>query len=217
MDGGKILLQLEGIMWEIKPSFCTFVIPTKGRASLKKAIQSVLDQTDWNWRCTIVFDGIPPVEITGLNPDIDYLKDNHFIVRSCDYKGHAGLVRNEALPLVDTYWTAFLDDDDFLKPTYLNRLKHYSDSNPDKDIIVFTYRDMENGNTQPPKNLNRLVRCNVGMSFAVKTDFIRDNNILFDYGVVEDFAFLNECANKGAKYLITHDVQYFVGHRSAWS
>jgi len=204
-------------MWEIKPSFVTFVIPTKGRATLKRAIQSVLDQTDWNWRCSIIFDGIPPIEISGLNPDISYLQDNHFIVGSCEFKGHAGLVRNVALPLVDTYWTAFLDDDDFLNPTYVSKLKYYSDNNPDMDIIIFTYKDVENGNTQPPKKLNNIVRCNVGISFAVKTNFIKDNNILFAPGGVEDYAFLDECVNKGAKYLITHDIQYFVGHRSAWS
>lgn len=204
-------------MWLVKPDFVSFIIPTKGRNSLKKTIQSLLDQTDWNWRGLIVFDGIDPIIIKDLNPNINYLIDNHFRVFSCEHKGHAGLVRNEVLNLVDTRWTAFVDDDDLLKPTYLNSLKRYENENPDKDIIIFTYRDIENGNTQPPSNLNYIKECNVGISFAIKTEFVQKNNILFTPGGVEDFRFLQDCVNKGANYLITHDIQYYVGHRSAWN
>lgn len=204
-------------MWEVKPDFVTFVIPTKGRASLRKAIQSLLNLGDWNWRCIVMFDGINPIPITNLNPDIDYLKDNHFVVKQCEHKGHAGLVRNEALPLVDTKWVAFLDDDDFVAETYISHLKYFDNKNPNTDIVIFTYVDIENGNTQPPNGLNYIKECNVGISFAIRNDFVKNNNILFTPSGVEDFRFLDECVKKGAKYLITHDVQYFVGHRSAWS
>lgn len=202
-------------MWKVKPDYVTFVIPTKGRDTLKKTIQSLLDQSDWNWRGYILFDGIEPIKINGLSPDIDYLTDNHFIVKSCEYKGHAGLVRNEALPLVDTKWTAFLDDDDFLSPTYINALKRYDTSF--FDIVIFTYRDIENGNTQPPPYLDKIVRCNVGISFAIKTKFMQENNILFPLGGIEDYAFLESSVEKGGRYIITHSIQYYVGHRSAWA
>ena len=45
---------------------------------------------------------------------------------------------------------------------------------------------------------------------------LKNNNIQFIAGGIEDFEFLDQCEKKGAKYLITHDVQYFVGHRSSW-
>jgi len=204
-------------MWIIKPNFVTIIIPTKGRATLKKSIQSLIDQTDWNWRCIIIFDGINPIEITGLNPDINYLKDNHFIVHSIDKIGHAGLVRNFALPLVDTVWTAFLDDDDYLLPTYVERLRMYNNIYSDKNIIIFTYRDVENRNIQPPLWMKEIKSCNVGISFAIKTEFIQKNNIIFPPGGVEDFAFLDSAVKAGGKYIIPGDIQYMVGHRSAWN
>jgi glycosyltransferase involved in cell wall biosynthesis len=199
-------------MWEIKPSFVTFIIPTKGRPSLEKAIQSLLNLDDWNWRAIILFDGVESVEIKC----VDYLNDNHFIVRKEEKIGHAGLLRNLAFPLIDTIWTAFLDDDDYLKETYITKLREYSSKNPELDIIIFTYKDVSNGNTQPPKGTTEFQCCNVGISFAIKTEFIRKYNILFPPGGVEDFAFLDVCRDLGAKYLVTNDIQYFVGRRSAW-
>lgn len=199
-------------MWVIKPSFVTFVIATKGRRSLEKAIQSLLDLKDWNWLAYIIFDGVEPIKLD----NIDYLNDNHFIVEQSEKIGHAGLIRNLALPKIETVWTAFLDDDDFLKDTYIHKLREYSSKNPELDIIIFTYKDVTNGNIQPPKGTVDFVCCQVGISFAIKTEFIKEHNILFPPGGVEDFAFLDTCRNLGAKYLVTNDLQYFVGKRSAW-
>ena len=202
--------------WLMKPSFCTFIVPTLGRPSLKTAIQSLLDQTSWNWRGMIIFDGVDPIEIKGLNPAINYLEDNHFIVIKTEKKSHAGLVRNVGLGLVDTTWTCFLDDDDFLKKTYVDKLKEYSTKNPKLDIIIFTYEDKKTRNIQPPQKLNHIKECNVGISFAVKTQFVQHNEIEFTPFSVEDFRFLDACVKKGATYLITHDTQYYVNGKSGW-
>lgn len=204
-------------MWELKPDFVSFIIPSKGRVTLKITLQSLLDQTSWNWLAYILFDGADPIHIHGLSPDIDYLEDNYFKVGNCPRQGHAGLVRNKILPIIETRWTAFLDDDDYLKTTYVQKLLDYDSMNQDKDIIIFTYKDVENGNTRPPKNLNKIECCEVGISFAIKTEFIRKTGIRFSEGVLEDWKFLDACVNAGATYLITHDIQYFVGHRSVWS
>lgn len=199
-------------MWVIKPDYVTFIIPSLGRSSLEKTIQSLIDLNDWNWRAIIFFDGVDPIPIKC----VDYLNDNHFIVKKLEKIGHAGLIRNKAFPLVDTKWIAFLDDDDFLKETYIDKLKQYESKNPDLDVIIFTYKDITNGNTQPPPGTKDFKCCNVGISFAVKTDFVRKYNILFPPGGIEDFAFLDACRNLGAKYLVTNDIQYYVGKRSAW-
>lgn len=199
-------------MWEIKPTYVTFIIPSMGRESLNRAVQSLLELEDWDWRAIIVFDGVEPIKI----PCIDYENDNHFIVLKTERLYHAGLVRNLALPIVDTRWTAFLDDDDFLTATYIGKLREFESRFPDRDIIIFTYKDIENGNTQPPAYLDHIVECSVGISFAIKTDFVQRNNIQFTKNGVEDFRFLRDCVSKGATYIITHSTQYFVGHRSAW-
>jgi len=199
-------------VWVSKPSFVSFITPSKGRSSLEKTIQSLLDLKDWNWLSYIVFDGVDPITIKC----VDYLNDNHFIVSKVDKIGHAGLVRNTVLDRIETVWTAFLDDDDFLKDTYIHKLREYSSKNPELDIIIFTYKDMTNGNTQPPKGTVNFICCQVGISFAIKTEFIKKYDIRFPPGGVEDFAFLDTCRSLGAKYLVTNDLQYYVGKRSAW-
>lgn len=203
-------------MWLIKPSYVSFITPTLGRQSLKRMIQSLLNLKDWNWRSYIIFDGIDPINITGLNPDIDYLKDNNFIVSKVDKLGHAGLVRNTVLNKIDTEWIAFVDDDDSLKESYINSLRYYQSNNSDKDIIIFSYYDDINRNLQPPKHINYIKECNIGISFAIKTKFVQENKIAFTPFGVEDFRFLNDAVNKGAEYIITHDVQYNVHGRGVW-
>lgn len=37
----------------------TFIIPTIGRDTLSKTIDSLINQTNPNWKAIIVFDGIP--------------------------------------------------------------------------------------------------------------------------------------------------------------
>lgn len=189
-------------------TFLTFVVPTLGRPSIYRTIESIQAQNDWNWKCIIMFDGIEPTMDTTYQ---------NIIIRSCEKKGNAGWVRNEALKLVDTRWVAFVDDDDYILPTYMDKLKYYINSNPGIDVVIFSYKDETNNNIQPPPNFTDLVRCNVGISFAARMDFIREHNIEFDFRSVEDFDFLNKCKEAGGKYLLTHDIQYIVGRRSAWS
>ena len=38
----------------------TFIIPTIGRPSLLRAIESLYKQTVWDWKAIVVFDGIQP-------------------------------------------------------------------------------------------------------------------------------------------------------------
>ena len=182
--------------------FVTFIIPSIGRSSLKRAVESVINQGDWNWKIIIVFDGI--------EPNIDFNND-HIKYITAPKTNSAGLTRNIAIPLVDTGWTAFLDDDDYIADTYIQKLKYYINEDSERDIIIFTYRDITNGNTRPPLGFKDIVSCEVGISFACKTDFIHHNDIKFQWGAIEDFAFLNDCRNAGAKYYLTNDVQYYVG------
>lgn len=183
----------------------TFIIPTLGRYSLHTTLQSLREQTNPNWKSIIVFD----------RHDITIPNEDKFEIYKLEREGgmSAGTVRNFALDKVNTEWVAFVDDDDWLSPNYTQRIFDWGKK---FDLIVFTYRDVENGNTQPPHNLNRLVRCNVGISFAIRTSIVKDNNIKFIPGGVEDFQFIEDCVNAGANWVITHEVLYFVGHRSAW-
>lgn len=193
----------------LKPDYVTFITPTLGRTTLPKAINSIVSQPDWNWESIIIFDGVKPNY---------YNEDEHIHIYSCDKKNHAGLVRNEGFKYVDTRWIAFLDDDDLISQSYIQKLRQYESSHPECDIIIFTYRDLSNGNTQPPLGSGpQFEFCHVGISFAVKTEFVRRNDVMFRNIGCEDFHFLNECQEKGAKHFLTNDIQYYVLHRSAWN
>jgi glycosyltransferase involved in cell wall biosynthesis len=188
-------------------SFVTFVIPSLNRSSLKRTLTSLVHQLDSDWNAIVVYDGIlPTTTVLEGEKRVEHL----FVSKQ---EGGAGIVRNVGLDKVTSEWVAFVDDDDYLDPHYISRIKYYA---PNYDLIDFTYRDMENGNTQPPANLNHLVSCNFGISFSVKTKFMNDNHIRFTPGGVEDYRFLQECLDKGANWIITHEIIYYVGHRNAW-
>lgn len=187
---------------------CTFIIPTMGRQTLERAVSSLILQNVPNWKALIVFDG---------NYDVNYVAtDDRIKIVKADVGGHAGLVRNYGINMVDTDWIAFLDDDDWLESTYMQKLRGYSDSHPEWDLVIFTYKDVVNNVTIPDKKLKKIEECKVGISFAVKTEFVNKNNIRFTPNAIEDFRFLDLCETNGAKYFISHDLQYYVGGRGGW-
>ena len=185
-------------------NFVTFITPTLGRSTLARTFKSLEDQTDWNWKWFIIWDGIEPNQ--------KFNTDRQFNIVTPKL-AHAGLVRNVGIEKVETEWMAFVDDDDFLHVHYVDRLKYYS---PNLDVVIFTYRDIKTGNTQPPRYLTDIKECNVGISFACRTKFIQDNNIKFTPYSIEDFRFLDDCRKAGARYKLTHEIMYWVGGISGW-
>ena len=186
----------------------TFIIPTMGRATLPRAIESLEAQNVPDWRAIVAFDNRYAVNYTPSSPKVK--------VMTASEGGHAGLIRNFAIDHVDTDWIAFLDDDDWVETTYVQKLRGYSTSHPHLDIIVFTYKDVINGNVVPHKSTKKIQECKVGISFAIKTEFVRQKHIKFTPFAIEDFRFLDDCVKSGAKYFITHDLQYYVGGRGGW-
>lgn len=183
-----------------------FVIPTLGRYTLHRTLDSLRAQTTQDWKAYVIFD----------NHDVTIPTDEKILAfrynKPC---GGAGVVRNYALPMITDGWLAFVDDDDWIDKDYVNRILHYGSKG--YDLISFTYRDVENGNIQPPPGMKNIVRCNIGISFAVKSEFVHKHGIKFIDGGIEDYEFINDCVKAGASWIITGEIRYFVGHRSAWS
>ena len=187
--------------------FLTFITPTLGRKTLERTFKSLEAQTDWNWRWSIIWDGLEPNQI--------FLTDRQFNVVS-EKLGHAGLLRNIGIENAFTQWMAFVDDDDWLEPTYIDRLKFYINKDPNLDIVIFSYKDITNDNIQPPPSLRDIKECNVGISFACRTEFIKGNNIKFTPYAIEDFRFLDDAKRAGANYILTHEILYKVGGIGGW-
>lgn len=184
-------------------SFITFIIPTIGRESIHRAVDSLHKQTDSDWSAIINFDG--------TNPNIDST-DKIQIIKSTKI-GIAGKVRNAVFPKVESEWVGFLDDDDYLKETYVEKLKTYS---CELDLVIFSMQWTFTGRIIPRIGTQILECGDIGISFSVRNDFIQQNNIMFYDSVLEDYDFLQKCIKNNARYKITHDVQYYVPQESKW-
>lgn len=187
----------------------TFVIPTVGRPSLRRAIDSLYAQTDDGWRAIVVTDGhkIPTPVAT----------DEGRIERhAAPWRKSAGLTRNYALPLVQTAWTAFLDDDDTVSPQYVEWLRLLQKPS---DVVVFRMQTQTQG-VLPPWINPELRWGQVGISYAVRTSwlagrglcFIREHDVNDRFGGAanEDIHLLDMLRALGARITIAEHVGYFV-------
>lgn len=197
----------------------TFIIPTIGRDSLSIAIQSLLKQTNPNWKCILVFDGVQiQTEIDYIGGKYSLLEDTRFSLLRTKKLGNlnltnlnsriggsAGLVRDEALKLCSTEWVGFLDDDDFLSQTYVELLyeKYHT-----YDLVVWR-AIWNNGQILPPLGTNELKRSMVGIHFCYKKSTFP--NIFFNHNDGgEDFNFLKKILNSTNNYIVTNDIVYNV-------
>ncbi len=99
-----------------------------------------------------------------------------------------------------------MDDDDVLLPNYVESLERVWLG---RDLVVFR---MQRGEAVlPPPGTKVLVMGQVGISFAVRTEFIRARGIKFISDDYEDFEFLRTCLDAKAKCHISNSVTYVVG------
>jgi glycosyltransferase involved in cell wall biosynthesis len=187
----------------------TFIVPTINRTSLRNAINSIQKQTLNNWECIIVYDGIKtpaPADLWTIFGITEL-----YICKLGETKNgrsFAGKVRNRTFELVHTPWISFLDDDDALNIFYLYWLNRYIKENPELDCIIFSMGYANN--SKLPKQYDDFVAGEVGISFSVKTEFIRKHNILFDNSDNEDFQFLDQIRNAGGKIKMSEQFMYYI-------
>lgn len=181
----------------------TFIVPSMNRPTLTRSVESLLNQTNPNWKCIIIYDGVD-----GLNFDDKRIKSIKIEKTGVmgQFNGQSGLVRNYGLVLCDTNWIGFLDDDDTLHPGYVNLLfEKYSDY----DFVVWRMKDTS-GRVFPRLDYEDLIFGNVGISFCYKNKF---ENLSFESnGDGEDFVFISELKNLSSNYIITPEVYYNIRH-----
>jgi glycosyltransferase involved in cell wall biosynthesis len=189
----------------------TFVIPSIGRATLNRALNSLINQTEKNWKCIVGFDGIKENEL-----NFQLIKDERIKYLFLDKSGYlnphghgqAGQVRNKIIKEANTEWIAFLDDDDTLNMNYVS-LFNEELQNQKFDCCLF--RMFLNNQVMPPLNLNHIVQNRVGISFCVKKEFIENKQIKFENNDTEDFYYLNNIQNNGGNIYISNYITYNVG------
>lgn len=188
-------------MGKIEKNKITFIIPSINRGTLSRSVLSLWNQTNDNWKCIIIYDGVDGIEFNDKRIKtirIDKLGG------SSPFHGTSGLVRNVGLNLVDTEWIGFLDDDDTLEPTYVETLfEKYNNY----DFIIWKMK-YTSGRILPQGN--SIVFGNVGISYCYKNIF---DNLRFDNNRDgEDFDFLLKLKSLTSNYIIAPEVLYKINH-----
>jgi glycosyltransferase involved in cell wall biosynthesis len=184
-------------------STLTFIIPSIGRNTLQKSIESIQTQTVNNWKIIVIFDGIQP---TIPNPD-----SNKIVFIKSKKKGigvnSAGNVRNYGMNFVKSDWIAFLDDDDIISPKYVETFNSEIIKYPNTDVIIF--RMKSNNKIMPSLETANFYKNYVGISFALKTEIFKKGN-QFIPSSAEDFIYLKMLRNKNYNIMISPYIRYFV-------
>lgn len=190
------------------------IIPSIGRPTLKRALDSLLNQTNPNWTAYVGFDACAPNQPVS-DPRITY---THISNKTGGGINHGGQVRNKLIGLTEADWVCFLDDDDSFRTEYIDQLKLEISNHPEAVCIVFRMsrnpRDNESDllpSAQSIKNQHAGI-CGVGISFAIKKSFLTDNKINFVNSSFEDFELLKAIKESGGNIfyssLITYNIRY---------
>jgi glycosyltransferase involved in cell wall biosynthesis len=181
----------------------TFIIPSLNRYTIIKSIESLKNQTDPNWKCILVYDGVDGPDFSDDRILTIKIEKTGLVGPS---NGQSGLVRNEGIKLCNTEWIGFLDDDDTIHPDYVKTLyEKYSDH----DFVVWRMK-YQNGIVIPEPHRTDLVFARVGISFCYKNKF---GDLFFDQNRDgEDFDFLMKLKNSTNNWVITPEVYYNVRH-----
>ena len=176
----------------------TFIIPSVGRDTLPRTLQSLQNLSIPYWKAIVIFDGISPVHT---------IKDDRIVYTTIEKVGisnHAGEVRNHGIEMADTTWIGFVDDDDTITPDYLEEFyKIVDQKNP--DVIIFRMIYWFTPITIVPKIGTNIIKCgDVGISFCMKKceKFIPDD--------VEDFLLLKRLDELNKKIYLSEKVCYHV-------
>jgi glycosyltransferase involved in cell wall biosynthesis len=169
-------------------SLVTVIIPSIGRATIERSLNSLLNMNNPNWKALVGFDCVSDDIINNLNLPVDSRIIYH---RLLEKKGggnnYGGGVRNFLIDEAKTQWVCFLDDDDTFRPQYLDCFLEET-KNIEMDCIVFrmSYHE-EDIHVLPPLNSTNPEPAQVGISFAVKKSFLDNNSLRFRNGEMEDF------------------------------
>jgi glycosyltransferase involved in cell wall biosynthesis len=184
----------------------TFIIPSINRSTLTRSIDSLINQTNHNWECIIVYDDVdgptfddPRIKTVKTNSRLGSLEGNNH--------GVSGIVRNIGIEMCNTEWIAFLDDDDTVHNDYVKTLyEKYSEY----DFVV--WRMVYTNGTVVPHSAGKfdLRFGNVGISFCYKNKF---EGLIFDKNRDgEDYDLVKKLEELSDNYIITDEIYYYVRH-----
>lgn len=185
-------------------SVITVLIPSIGRPTLKRTLESLCALDNPNWLSYVGFDGCAP-EKPLHDPRITYV----YLDKVGGGHNHGGMVRNSLFDLVTTDWMCFLDDDDTFRKNYVDVFEKELAAHPDADCIVFRMSyNPQDTNVLPPLNTTKPQKCQVGISFAVRRSFLEQTGVRFLNSSFEDYYFLEELLKNNGKIVFSNEIVY---------
>eukprot|EP00887_Chlorella_sp_A99_P007190 scaffold2.g7190.t1 len=164
--------------------FLTLLIPTTGRATLHRTLDSLINQTmPRSWRALVLVDGPPRYGAVTPSPLLDDPRVRVFFMEKQLYRGpvldnNAGGLRNLGIKIARTPWAsaawgrgshvqrvAMVDDDDTLHPRYVERLLYETQQHPEAELVDFR---MFLNDYVEPGNGTRGAFIGMGISFAMR-------------------------------------------------
>lgn len=197
-----------------KPFF-SIVIATYNRANLvKRALNSLISQTETDWEAIIVDDGSIDNTYEQIFPYIrDYAKIRY--VR----KTHSGVVqsKNEGILLSNGKFVSFLDSDDEYSPNHLKSRKRILLDNP---TIKFLYGGVEIiGNQYVPDRFDyskriHLNECVIGGAFFIERQSLISLGGFSEVPIGTDAALFERAKNAKIEMMETNLPSYIYNRTS---
>jgi len=166
----------------------TFIVPSVGRRTVLRTLASLQALKNQNWLALVGFDGVNDKTIDALKLPIDARITYVRLPKKLGRNNYGGAVRNMLIAQSSTAWVAFVDDDDTLRPEYVDTF--LSERGAAKCIMFrMSYNRLES-KVIPPLEISKPCRGLVGISFAVDRTFLSENNLQFVNNGSEDYVLL---------------------------
>jgi glycosyltransferase involved in cell wall biosynthesis len=168
----------------------TFIIPTIGRDTLQRAIDSVKNLN----------------RVEGQREEAWIVYHENYVP---EQRIGAGAARQRMINMIEnTDWVSMLDDDDTVTPDYVERLKEEIEAHPEADLIHFREYFINTGQILP--TWPEVAWGNVGISFSVKIEVAK--KIGFKTEPYEDFEFVKRVQKAGYNVYFSKYLVYKVRH-----
>ncbi|MEM6519495.1 MAG: glycosyltransferase family 2 protein [Cyanobacteria bacterium P01_C01_bin.70] len=210
----------------------SIIIPAYNTAAyIKRAIESVLEQTFKDFEIVVVDDASTDNTVEVLNS----IQDPRLKVFCQAQNGGAGAARNRALKEATGNWIAVLDSDDWYAPQRLERLVHLAKERQ-ADMVADDLFIIEDGAVEPRTTMIQYCdavipdvikidptyfvlsdiegRKGLGLGFSkplFRREFLVQHNITYkpEIKVSQDFWLDMDCLVRGAKFFLLPEPYYY--------
>lgn len=193
----------------------TIIVPTMNRLTLDFTVESLQKQTQLGgWRAVLVGDGCLP-------PDYD---DPRIVSVKAPMLRDAGLLRNHGLRYAfrATHsepgdWVGFVDDDDVVSDTYVERWNELRKGGWDALVYQMLHYEELVPSAEYIK-ANRLEHGAVGISFLLRMDIFKVFHFLprNNDGGNEDYNLIRDIYESGFRVKLVEECHYHVMPRGQW-